>query len=289
MRITKTCDYILVLLVAIMMLAASGCRSHREGTSGNDYESTATGSKDLRKRLDNAMTLADASSHWDRLKVPVKLGGLGITLSGNAYFERNKQIYISLRFLGAEVAFASVTNDSIIIVDKFHSRYVAEPLSIVKDALGLNVSNIQDLLLGVAFAIGKDTPKVSDFDRNTLKSSTLNAGEWSVARHLNKGIDCVLDFSPADQLAMVSAPTAPDKQVEARYSDLWPLTDTKGGVLAGRIDLSIPRSSGVMTANLRYTFKKAEWNRSVNIPAVRIPATAQRVSVESLIGILQKL
>jgi len=71
---------------------------------------------------------------WTSVYLPVKVAidkPTSFSLSGRATIERDRAIHISMRFLGMEVAWMSVVNDSVYVVDKYHKYSFAEPLSTV--------------------------------------------------------------------------------------------------------------------------------------------------------------
>lgn len=71
---------------------------------------------------------------WTSVYLPVKVSldkPTSFSLSGRATIERDRAMHISLRVLGMEVAWISVVNDSIFVVDKYHKYAFAEPLSTV--------------------------------------------------------------------------------------------------------------------------------------------------------------
>lgn len=119
------------LVAIILTLSATvileGCRSHKESA-------------------------VPAASQWTALSLPVKIRitePQKASLSGTATFERGRAVGLSFRMLGMEVAQARVTADSATVVDKFHKKYISvDPSDFLRRA-GLDMTTLQNLLLGI--------------------------------------------------------------------------------------------------------------------------------------------
>jgi hypothetical protein len=71
---------------------------------------------------------------------------------------RGKSISISLRpLLGIEVAKIHIEGDDIVIIDRLHKLYIKEKASLLTSGVPVDVSTMQDLLLGRAHILGKGT------------------------------------------------------------------------------------------------------------------------------------
>ncbi len=104
--------------------------------------------------------LARSYKDWKELSLPLKVmikSPAQLAVSGKVYMRRGKDIYISMRMLGFEVASAYIDSDSVRVADKINKRYMAEPISKVLAGAKLTVADIQDLLLGRAFVNSKGT------------------------------------------------------------------------------------------------------------------------------------
>ena len=151
---------ILIPLVFLALLLA-GCGSSKKSGKSNEYSPETGSVTPGAVSTDDCRQVLANYGLWQRLKTPVTLrlySPKSVSISGNAVMERGKSIMISLRFLGMEIGSLYVTNDSIQIIDKFNKRYVKEPLAQLLAGFPVNISNVQDLLLGRPFLLGSERP-----------------------------------------------------------------------------------------------------------------------------------
>ena len=115
--------YIFIAL-AVSALIAVSCSSSKEAgmpsvTSGEDL--SVRGAREL------ASALAEPGD-WQTMKIPVNVvlrKPVSVRLGGNMTLVRGKEIRVSLRFLGFEVAAASITGDSVKAHTGGHSARVS--------------------------------------------------------------------------------------------------------------------------------------------------------------------
>lgn len=121
----KTLRFILPLLFALGLAA---CHSSHKSVSPTDND-----------------------KKWHTLELPVKLrleSPAEISLSGKAMFVNDSLIYVSLRMLGMEVAYAYADADSAILCDRFHKIYLSEPVSRFIPARMATIKCLQDIMAG---------------------------------------------------------------------------------------------------------------------------------------------
>lgn len=123
--------FIAVFFAVLGMLLLSSCGSSRKSVS--------TGA---------------AGNGWTCVYMPVNLDlekPLSLSASGRATMVRDSLIHISVRFIGMEVAVIHANTDSVYIVDKYHKKYMAEPLSALlgKYSKKLTLGDLQDMMLGL--------------------------------------------------------------------------------------------------------------------------------------------
>lgn len=96
-------------------------------------------------------TVFESVTEWNSLKIPFKIDtNAGFSPSGEAFFNRNKDIYISMKYFGFEILSMYANNDSVFVYDKTHNILIADvlgtnPLTKKK----LNINQLQDLILGI--------------------------------------------------------------------------------------------------------------------------------------------
>jgi len=99
---------------------------------------------------------------------------LGINPSLKAYMLKDSLIIISVRApLMGEVARVEIDSNRALLVNKYNNRYTIVEMSRVSSLSGLNVGNIQDLLMGRIFYAGADTSTPDMFD--TVQKDNMTA------------------------------------------------------------------------------------------------------------------
>lgn len=119
--------------------------------------STDISSMSVEKRFD---AMVDAYRDWNTVEIPVKVdikSPAKFSLSGRMYMKNRCFIQLSMRMLGFEVASMYMDNDSIYCVDKVHKIAVVEGMDKVKVQTGLDIAQLQSLLLGRVFVPGDDS------------------------------------------------------------------------------------------------------------------------------------
>lgn len=280
--------FLVITAVAIAVPALgllSSCRSSKSASGTPGYESAITDNSSA-DRLKRVAASTDNKS-WDKLKLPVKVGGLGVPVSGNMFLERGKSVYISLKFLGAEVAAASVTNDSVVVIDKIHSRYLAEPLSALTASFPATVTNLQALLLGQPFILGNDRITKSDFRHITVESLNSPDGFWTLTPPATKGCGYTFTLSPDCIVTALNASTRSGRKISALYSAF----DSSDPLLPipQKITIDMPTSRRNIGISLSYNAAKCSRGEDVAIPRVKIPAGASRIGIEGLLKLIESL
>ncbi|MCM1451865.1 MAG: DUF4292 domain-containing protein [Clostridium sp.] len=101
--------------------------------------------------------IGGAYQPWRDVQMPVTVTMIddddkGQSMSGRLAMVRDSAIEISLRAMGVEAALAYIDPDTVVVVDKYHKQYLAEPYPSVFGASGLSLGNLQDALLGAPFS-----------------------------------------------------------------------------------------------------------------------------------------
>lgn len=287
-NLTKRLRRFLVITAAIAVPALgflSSCRSSKPA-SGIPGSESAIIDNSCADRLKRVAASTDNKS-WDKLKLPLKVGGLGVPVSGNMFLERGKSVYISLKFLGAEVAAAPVTNDSVVVIDKIHSRYFAEPLSALTASFPATVTNMQALLLGQPFILGSDRIAKSDFRQISVENLNSPEGFWTMTPPETKGCSYTFTLSPDCIVTALNASTRSGRKISALYS----AHDTSNPLLTipQKITIEMPTSRRNIGISLSYNAAKCSRGENVAIPRVKIPAGASRIGIEGLLKLIESL
>ncbi|MCM1110763.1 MAG: DUF4292 domain-containing protein [Clostridium sp.] len=272
-----------IFFIAVAMMAVS-CRSSRQSVS----ETRPGAEVALTERYEQLA--ASYQPQWERLEIPLsaKASGLPFSLSGTASMERGRSIAISLRMLGMEVAAARVTPDSVIVVDKYNNRHLVAPLAAVTSRLNMDVSNIQDMLLGRVFSLGSDRlPAARDAGQSLTLAGDSASSLWYILPQLPEGspIDYAFEISNADRLLRLIAQVGADRVVSVSYQPS--ATATPFGFFADRADIVYPASGpSKITGRIQWKFDKARWNGDAREVTVMIPSQSKPVSAASLLKLL---
>ena len=276
--------------MALLLTAlASSCGSRRSVTTpepGVVPDSVATLAD-----ADEAFDYATAAyANWQHLKVPfsARVNGVGMTLSGNAFFERNHEIYLSAKFLGLEVAVASITPDSVTLLDKYHRIYVSEPTSLLTDIFPLTVGNLQDLLLGHCFIPGDEAANGGPKMRRKMEFYLANGG-WMAAPSKLKGrlADVACQFLFNDDHCLASFDAEVDSHhLTAYYGEPAMTPDELLGDFASTVTVAVPATKTTYGGELKWNWRKAQASEA---PAMRIPADCRRVELAELLKQLKAL
>lgn len=134
----------------IITLCLSACHSSKEAQS--------TGQGHLGQEHTTALTteqkvvkMVDAVESWSDISLPLKCKirqPKKISISGRASMIRGREINISLKMLGFEVAGLYADRDSLIVYERLNKTMIVEPMSKIEATTGMTLSNLQDVLTG---------------------------------------------------------------------------------------------------------------------------------------------
>ncbi|MBR5727450.1 MAG: DUF4292 domain-containing protein [Muribaculaceae bacterium] len=277
--------YSLLITLAALALIVAGCRAKQQVIT-TDYPKTDTTTvtpsvNPLETRLN---TFAASQMGWTTLQTGgnVKVGGAkSFSSSMQMRMIRGKAIYISLRpLIGIEVGKIVITNDSVLVVDKYHKRYLAEPISLITNGVPVTVNEMQDIFLGRAFILGKGTVNTSTRHLVQLAADGTNyrLSPKSQPQAFNYGFT----IDPSNHVIAVNVtPTTGTKiPYTARYSDV---RFTLAGAVAHHADVAATVGNSKFT--LALDLKDITWNTQVNIDDSK-PTGYQRMNGHQITSIL---
>lgn len=139
-------------LLAVLMIATamSSCASKKAVEP--EYQPQTQTQTGTRTQTDT-QTEPVVAKEWQDLYVPVSFNlrsPKNFSLSGRATMIRDKEITISLRFLGMEVAVLDITPTAITAIDKYHRMALTEHIEHILQDHNLTIADLQDALLGKA-------------------------------------------------------------------------------------------------------------------------------------------
>lgn len=170
----KYAKYIIAAAIAAGSLSLGGCHSSKTSYKGN-LKTEQSSETDIQALFDN---LADSYTEWTDVYLPVNLSLSSpkkLSVSGRATMVRDKEINISLRLLGMEVAVIYINTEKAYVVDKYHKMYLCEDLDKLLGGYDVTIADLQNLLLGRVPVMGKGEVSKADFSQFDFLES---ANDW---------------------------------------------------------------------------------------------------------------
>ena len=210
-------------------------------------------------------SLCDSYADWHDVHLPINLSWQapdGMSISGRATMVRNEEIYISMRVMGFEAAVIYANTDSAYFVDKYHKYYFAESFKALMGSSCLTIGNLQDLLLGRAFAPGQGT--VCEESAITLFAEDDNAWGIEGDPESPQGMEwwCIATMDDVPVVSSVSFARSETSQADFIYSDVQ---TTPAGPVAGIVDIALIDGFKGASAQLKWSIKDAKWNTDKQI------------------------
>lgn len=277
----------IVFFSAIWISASlSSCKSVRQPTG---YQDQAAGG--LRNASDARVELRSMLSsyrQWEKMRVPLTLRlskPKSISVSGTATFNRNKSIFISLKYFGFEIANIYATADSVIVVDKFNKQYAAESIGRFLSDVPFTMANLQDLLTGRIFCPGKKQASTDSFSQADITVTTPQS--WTmVPGDAPSGIEYGFSFNPADDLRGMIVRSGNHQPVTVGY-DVQVITPY--GPMSPEISVSYSTAKTSIDASIEWNLDKARWNKDVDLREPVISSKYRRITTEEITRMLSKL
>ncbi len=244
---------LLYLLAALIVtIGVASCSTSRSTSQSTDAQYQAASVSDCFKAL--TATYSD----WQQINVPIKVAiesPTKLSASGRAYMQRDKYIYISMRFLGMEVANAYIDTDSIIVCDKMNHRYVGESIRDLLAGADITLADLQNLLLGRAFIAGDGSISASSSSKVSLKD---NGDTWSITpRKKNKTFTYAFTIdSSTNTLSLLDIATG-NSAATVNYDNAYA---TSCGTFMSSANVKAPIGKSRLNATLSFTFKSAKFS-----------------------------
>ena len=274
----------LLTIVAIALITAA-CHTTKQVTN-TTYPSTDTTAVQPATTLDTRLTaLATAQRGWTTMQAGgnVKVGGTKTFSSAmQMRMVRGKAIYISLRpLLGVEVGKIVITNDSVLVVDKYHKRYLNEPLSLITNGIPISVATLQDIFLGRAFVLGNGTVNPSTKHLVELKP----AGQHFTLEPKSQLSAFTYAFTIDNDNHVLNVQVTPLKGATTPYTAHYDdIQQTLAGTIAHHADVAATVSGTKFTLDI--DLKNITWNTQVNIDDSKPGDSYKRIDGKNITSIL---
>lgn len=278
----KSFSRLQVILAAITLMAiACSCGSKKQIASKGYQQENPIGA------VNAQAALATQSLPWQKLKVPMTLrlsSPKSLSVSGQATMVYNKSVTISLRFFGMEIGLIHLTADSVIALDKYNKRYVAESLHKFMGGFPVNMANVQSLLIGQPFLLGSTNSPSKEFDK--FEADYDNNILTLIPLKQPAGVEYGFSFDSALQLTRLIVKAGSNHPVNIDYRDS---RQTKAGAFAEEVSIEATAGKTPVAATIEWKPSKAKWDADVEPRAVTIPSNYQRIDTSKLLKGLKSL
>lgn len=265
--ILSVCSFSLVLMM-------SSCRSARHASS---VDKTGGGTETVDSPKGQVMAMVDSYKDWTDVSMSVKCtlrSPKSLSVSGKAVMVRGEQIKISVRVFGFEVAGLLADRDSIYVYEKLNHTMIAEPMSRLTGATGLDLGGVQDILLGRIVA-----------PQTTLRKASITADGNTIDLLLkNKAYEMIYTIlggsSPSLQSLSIDAPGKGDARCV--YA---PALVTDAGPVSPSADITAHLGKRTLDASMKWSLESAAWNKGVKADG-QPPKGYSRISLQQLVKLL---
>lgn len=285
---------VLYTACALALLAAlSGCKSTRQATGQTKAADNRQITVIEPEPASEISRIAASYTPWTDLTVPVKVSMTKpkkMSVSGTMTMAYGKAVSIKLRMLFIEVATVYIDNESITAVSGPAGIYYTETMERFTAATGLDLRDIQSLLLGQAFAPGKGTLTIADAPLFTVADSDISvegaSGITLTPKKQSKNISLIFNALVPDA-ALEASPQIYGVDINAganRLKCTYASPEiTKAGLTAAAMQIEGSVKKRSLDVVISRTAEKAKWNTGASISKPSIPSGASRVTTEQLL------
>lgn len=268
-------------LIIILILATSlltGCRTSKKASESHPGDTPAA-----QVNGDSFDKLTASYGQWTDVDVPVNIrisSPTRFSISGRANLVHGKSIDISLRVLGFEMGRAFITTDSVFVVVKPQHIYMAESLAEITKYVSFTTENIQDLLMGRPFLIGR--PTLSQSDRKLVEIETFESGMLLSPRKQPSMANYGYAVDAEELLTKLIIVSADSDKFKAEVSYPDHTANTPAGVIASDADIQVVTPKASYSGTLTWKWNNAKWNTG-NRPDFTVPQGYRRILAKDLL------
>lgn len=281
-------NYLNIIIAILLVSSIAGCRSQKGATSEGSETPEGTVVAPTYMNLNSRYTmLTESWKQWSDMESSIKISLTSpakLNAAGKVWMKRGEWISMSIRMLGFEVATLWVDRDSIVAVDKFHKKYVSESTSKLLGDSNVTLEDMQDLLTGRAFIVGKGTARVAD--RSKFDFEEAANGWYLLPKEQPEGFNYgFLASDTSNALRGTILEVNNFGSVSANYSDLY--ESRNGGWFAQEAKLETSRGKK-MAATLKWDFNGAKFNTGIS-KRCNIPDNCERIEMSTLTKLLKSM
>lgn len=258
MKLSKLTNIFLATFAGVVLLiVGAGCSSQRKAVAPAQGRVPP-------KRTQQVASLAETYKPWRDVYMPFNCRiaqPMGVNLSGRATMVAGECIYLSLRVLGMEVGQVWIDRDSAFVAEKLGKTLVAEPLGRLTARTGLDINDLQALLLGQAFYPGTGALRDPAQASGLFSVVTDNGTMTMTPRRTPAGVTWY--FTVNDALSLTGLVVEPDgyKPFTAKFGDP---AETGAGRIATSVEVQGSLGAKNVQASVFWNASKSEWDRGAS-------------------------
>lgn len=277
---------LILIISAALLLPLASCHTASKAVGGGN---TGTTSYDNTTKAEpsNISALASTYKSWKTFSSGGRMeigGDVDFGTSMQIHIVKGKSIFISLRpVFGIEMGRLYITNDSVIAIDKYHKRYMAESLSFITNGVPITIDALQDIFLNRAFILGEGTLTPSMKNKVDVKASSIGSYSISPKKQYN-GFTYGFNVNSTNHITSLNvSPTGEKSTYTVNYDNF---NSTSLGTMATM--LSIATKIGGKDFTLSFDYSKITWNSNFN-DEIKIAPGYTRISGKSLMSSISDL
>lgn len=273
-----------IFIVTLSLCLLPSCRSSKHGAASADYSRQPSAAEIKPESPKKSVeSLVRSYEDWSDVAMSFRCNlrsPKNISVSGKASMIRGKEIKISLRMLGFEVAGLYADKDSLFVYEKLNRTLIAEPMGKITSAAGITLSDIQNILLGQLCAPGQN----NSF-KDIVNSFAIEATSDNILLATKSGHIPWLYTLTADSpvwIKSLDVELEGKGNVNCNYS-VPLLTEAGPASPSASIKATVGKQS--VDASFEWSLETASWNKN-QTPSRQIPNNYRRISALQLIKVL---
>lgn len=268
-----------IVLGVVLMMTATGCKSSKSATT-TTYPIHIQQGDSANVLVSNFNQVITDYKDWNDVVVPIKLSLIEpkqLSVGGRVTMEKDKSIYISIRVLGFEAANVYVNNDSIYASYKLDKIYLAEDLRKVLGSFPATISDLQSMLIGRAFVLGKGAIDVSMYREFLL---SIDNDYWQIAPNSIGDVDYKFIYKCIDNnISTLEVDVAKENRVNCIYGSS---VSTPIGNVPNSATISTQVKNIPLCAKIAWELNNAKWNSGAT-HKWKTPKGYRRIDVANLL------
>ena len=253
--------------ILVLSIAVVSCKTKAVAVQGNTSQTIAPkeDKKVIEKHYENKL---DFSTLYIKASARYADEKQSQNVTADIRIEKDKQILVSVRFLGITMAKALITPDAVSYYEKINSTYYEGDFTSLSKWLGtdLDYSKVQNLLIGEAF----------DDLREGKYTQTIVENLFRLEDQKDENIKKAFYLDPEKYLVQkeeISQPSE-NRKLEINYSDIKTYNQ---GTIPTAIAINAVQPKGTTNINLNYN--NISFNEELSFP-YSVPSGYKKVTIK---------